>query len=179
MNEPTDDLIIEGIEFETDAVFTTDKFGAFNVSRILRYAIRHGQRHLARLNIAHSMACLLNCDLDMHHISRLMQLSDEELTSRTFLLYIDAGDGTHICIDGNHRFAETCRRARDRGEEWVDVPSLTVTLEQADQFRIRYYKLDAAGNQTEIPSAEMLSIISGCYSDDDGTIRDMRRGVAA
>lgn len=175
MNHPTDDLIIRGIENETDAVFTTDKFGAFNVSSILNYAIKHGKKTLARLSVAHSLTCLMNCDLDMQHIFRLMRLNDRELSSRTLLLYIDAGDGTHICIDGNHRLAELCRRARDRREEWIDVKSLVVTLEQAQQFRVTYHRRDPAGIEHEITSSEMLSSIKGCYTDRDGTIRDMRQ----
>lgn len=175
MNIDQDDLIITGIENETDAVFTTDKFGAFNVNSILRYAITHGQKTLARLNVGHSLGCLLNCDLDMEHIFRLMRLTDRELSSRSLLLYIDAGDGTHICIDGNHRLAELCRRARERGDEWVDVKSLVITLAQADPFRVRYFRRDPNGVEHEITSREMLDSINGCYTDNDGTIRDMRR----
>lgn len=175
MNFPDHDLIIHGIETESDAVFNTDNYGAFNVSAILRYAIEHGVKTLARLNVDHSLGCLMNCDLDMEQIFRLRRLTDKELSSRTLLIYIDAGDGTHICIDGNHRLAETCHRARARGDEWVDVKSLVVTLAQAERFRVRYFRVSPTGIQTEITSSEMLSIQMGVYTDRDGTIRDTRQ----
>jgi hypothetical protein len=167
------DLIIEGIESDTDAVFTTDLHGAFNVSRIYKYAVTRGVAITAQLNVANVMQTMLNCDLDMQHSIRLMALLDHELYAATLALYIQLDDGTHMLIDGNHRIAETARRAAYRGQETIEVRALVITLAEAQQFRIRYYE-QTRTDRREISSAEMLAEIQGVYSDRDGTITDMR-----
>jgi hypothetical protein len=173
MHMSKDDLIIEGIENDTDAVFTTDNNGAFNVSRIYNYAVKHGVGVTAKLDVSNVMQCMLNCDLDIQHSIRLMSLLDHELHAATIALYIQLDDGTHMLIDGNHRIAEIARRAAFRGQEFIEVRALVITLAEAEQFRIRYFERTRTGRR-EISSAEMLATISGVYSDSDGTITDLR-----
>ncbi len=170
---PYGEIIARGMRDAEDVVFTHEKFGSINITAAYEYAAEHGDRVSAQLNVSAVLRTMLRVDLDMDHVIRLNNMHYAELRAIMLALYIDMQDGTHVLIDGNHRLAVLAARSARAGLETIDVNSFVLSLEQAEQFRVRFF-VSIRGIEREIGPAEVLTEISGIYSQPDGSIKDHR-----
>lgn len=171
---PVDDggeLIVRGIDAVDNQVFHSNIGGSFNATRAHAWAVNNIQGTMAEMQTLDTLKMSYRCDLDDRLMLNLIQKNPVDILRESILTFIHWNDGTDILIDGNHRLAccaSACGRA---GIERFKMKAYVIPFEEAHRFAVTHI-FRYNGFEIPVTSTELLSMLTGVYSNEDHSIRE-------
>lgn len=144
---------IEGAEAK-DHVFTSSKYGTFNVTRLQKWVEDNKAAAFVVTNLRDAVDKILaQIDLDQQRLEELRKVPSEQMNPALACIM---GDGACIIIDGYHRL----RVLTDR---YAPMKSYFVPWEVTRKFMVRHFIITDDGRR-ELAPCEVLAATWGKYS---------------
>lgn len=162
-------LVIRGASGD-DQLYTHALDGTFNASEAMRWARENLEPVVCELDVADVLKTMLNNDLDDRRMMQLMQLDVMQLGCETELLYVETkSGGTHTLIDAHHRLATIAAACARAGIPKLKMRGYIIAFEERDRFAVKHIEI-RDGTEREVSPDELLTAISGVYSQPDGSV---------